>query len=182
MSRFSFLVPPFVLGVSCVAVPLAIYPLVFPKKLFLYHTKTYDQGIRDGYDKARTEIQLQSQKAVSKTLHYIEDDYNTIANSKTSLVPDQFIQGKIKILLLPKYNLNLLGDDYVIRQTLRPDFKNAWIMTKEDSEYMDKVILKTLDKVNHCYSDEQKIGLIQTKHREDIDRLLAENCNAIWRK
>ena len=87
-----------------------------------------------GYERARKEVRGVARLAVKSTMNYLEKD------SQNALVSNEYTPSRIKILLLPRWKLTILGDEYVIRRPLRAAWTTAWFMTCEDSEEMDRKI------------------------------------------
>lgn len=68
-------------------------------------------------------------------MNYLEKDSQNALVSGTV-----YTSSRIKILLLPRWKLTILGDEYVIRRPLRAAWTTAWFMTCEDSDEMDRKI------------------------------------------
>lgn len=107
-----------------------------------YFNLTYGFGRKknNGYDVARQELQEQARIASARTLGYIEKDKAIIRDRGFAAIDAAFMKERINIALLPKWEIKLLGDIYIIRRPLRDDWKIAWIMTEKDSENIDKEI------------------------------------------
>lgn len=102
----------------------------------------YEKGKKDGYEEARKEIQTSAEIAIQKTNYYVLEDFKSLQEGKN--VEWEYLKDKLKILLLPRFKITLLGDEYVFRNTLKKNWNSAWFLKKTDSENIDKNILKLL--------------------------------------
>jgi hypothetical protein len=144
------------------------------QSMYPYKPTTYQDGINDGYAQAKKELQDNAKKNVKSTLFYIEQDANNIKNNIT--VSDLFLEEKINIALLPRWELNLLGDNYIVRQPLHHDWKKAWLMTKEDSNTLDQQIYNILQDTKFAI-DENKVEISKKQIKEEIQCSLYKHSN-----
>lgn len=127
------------------------------------------EGRNKGYGEARRELRKLAEGAVEKTFRHIESDAK-------KLQPDIYLQEKTKIALLPKWNLVLLGDKYVVRHTLRAECSKAWLMTKSDSDEMDRQIETMLT------VDADKIDIARSKVKQETLRNIDSYSSLIRRQ
>jgi hypothetical protein len=99
----------------------------------------FEEGKECGYNEARRELRKHATQSAEKTLKYIEKDAILLKNGE-QCIPDIYLQEKIKIALLPQWNITLLGDKYVCRCPLRASWTDAWVLTEEDSNKIDEKI------------------------------------------
>ena len=143
---------------------VVILPYVKPCYNWFVPQPTY----QDGYNQAKKDIQKQAANALEKTLVHIAKDNKKLDEKK--VVPSVYFDERRQMLLLPRYNLKLLGDDYIVRKPLRGDWTDAWFMTASASEYLDRRIRENLSKASVSF-DEDKISLAKreiSKSMQDI--------------
>ena len=107
--------------------------------------KTFETGRQDGlsigreegYAKARNELQSLAILNCNRTMQYNEKDAKLIKESGVDKIAPAFLEDKVKMSLLPRWNLTLLGDNYIVRRPLRADWNDAWFMTEKYSERID---------------------------------------------
>lgn len=100
----------------------------------------FEEGKECGYNEAKQELKKQAIKSAEKTLKYIEKDAILLKQNGERCIPSIYLQEKIKIALLPRWNMTLFGDKYVCRCPLRADWTNVWFLTEEDSNKIDEKI------------------------------------------
>lgn len=116
--------------------------------IYYYNTaqkKTFENGRQEslsigreeGYAKARNELQALAKLNCEKTMQYNEKDANLIKEGAMDKIAPEFLEDKVKMFILPRWNLTLLGDNYIVRRPLRADWNDAWFMTEKDSERID---------------------------------------------
>jgi hypothetical protein len=79
-----------------------------------------------------------ARKAVEKTMDYIDRDAARLRQGFP--VSKEYMETRVKIQLLPRWSLDILGDKYVVRRPLRAVWTTAWFMTEADSDEMDRRI------------------------------------------
>lgn len=155
-------------------------PYVKPVKDFFIPPKSYEDGKKDGekygYDKARKELRDMAENKVVRTMDYINGDKKKIEAKEE--VADAYLKGKVAIHLLPRWDLKLLGDDYIVRRPLYAQNNEAFFMTRAHSENMDTSIRDTLSKTEYDI-DEVKIGLAQNALKHDIQNLILGYCDKV---
>lgn len=124
------------LGMGVIVLPTAIYLMQPQKGNAKIYRSYFEEGKDYGYNEARRELRKHAIQSAKKTLKYIEKDAILLKNGE-ECIPDIYLQEKIKIALLPQWNITLLGDKYVCRCPLRADWTDAWILTEEDSNKID---------------------------------------------
>ena len=123
-------------------VGIITFPYALQVQKCIYPPKTYEDGKKDGYDQAKQELRNVAKVAVSKTIGYIDADVRRIEENVA--VADLYLEEKVKIAILPRWNLELLGDKFVVRRPLHAHWNNAWFMTEEDSQEIDNNIQEML--------------------------------------
>jgi hypothetical protein len=113
------------------------FPYGFPLYQYLYPPKTFEDGERQGMLNARDKIKSLAKDKCTRTRNYIKDDALKIKNGEIALISEKDLEGKIKIAILPRWNLTLLDDKYVVRMPLKADWNEAWLMTEEESNEID---------------------------------------------
>lgn len=160
--------PKTILG--CILLAPYAYDLI---NRYVFYNIVYEKGKKDGYEKARKEIQLKAENAVKKTNQYVLQDLNSIKTGND--VEWVYIKDKLKILLLPRFQISLLGDEYVFRYNLRSEWNEAWLLKKDDSKILDKNILQLLSNcsydVNHFDAGIQ-IQKIRQKQEQDLEEIV----------
>lgn len=151
-----------IIQISLIAI--IAFPYIEKVKECLYPSKTFKEGKIEGYEDAKKELHAAAKNAVAKTFKYIKNDAD-----ESSTVKDIFLQDKIKIMILPQWELELLGDEYIVRSPFRASWKKAWLMTKSDSHEMDRQIEALLSgtkfSVNLDKTGITRQEIIQSTHR-----------------
>ena len=113
-----------------------------------YPPKTFEQGLEEGkhegFQNARNELFSLAHRNCKQTLEYIEEDATSMKDGRQDSIANVFLEDKVKIAILPRWKLSLLGDNYVIRHPLRAEVNDAWFMTEENSRIIDDKIQKML--------------------------------------
>ena len=138
-----------------------------------YPPKTFEQGLeegkREGFQTAKNELISLAHRNCKQTLEYIEQDAARIKDGRRDSIANVFLEDKIKIAILPRWNLSLLGDNYVVRRPLRADVNDAWFMTEESSRIIDDKIQKmftdTEFEINPVKKDISKREIAQAVQR-----------------
>ena len=144
-------------------------PYVLPVYQYLYQPKTFEDGKKEGYEKARHEVRNAAKAAVATTYKYIDKDTKLIKDNAP--VADKWLKDKILIAILPRWNLDLLGDKYIVRRPLRAEVNDAWLMTEEDSQEMDEKIQIVLSGTKYEV-DPSMVGLSKDEIQQAIQGLL----------
>jgi hypothetical protein len=110
----------------------------FPFLSFPYFSFSFLVGKRKGHELAKEEVRDAAKFAVEKTMAYIDRDAARLRQG--SPVSKEYMKTRVKIQLLPRWSLDILGDKYVVRRPLRATWTSAWFMTAADSEEMDRRI------------------------------------------
>ena len=135
---------------------------------YLYPPKTFEEGKIQGYEDAREELRTAAKSAVAKTFEYIKNDAKN-----PSSVTDTYLEDKIKIVILPRWELQLLGDKYIVRSPFRASWNNAWLMTESDSDEIDRQIEVMLRGTKFAM-DLNKTGLMRREIINSTHRIIDE--------
>lgn len=172
-----FPISKFTMGVLATAwfLPLAmIVDTKYIRPTAAWKTAEFEEGKKVGYEKAKREVNEAAARAVRRTMEYIDEDIRSVETGK--VVPPVFLLDKYKMLLLPRWNLTLLGQEYVVRHPLHRKFNGAWFMTVEDSKRMDKKIVDLLK------LDKEEVGLAQIAVRDEMDEILKQKVVGVMKK
>lgn len=96
------------------------------------------QGENRGYENAQTEIKNQAKVAIQTPMKYAEMNLKSIQSNE--VVMKKYLDGSLGLLVAPQFRVKLLGQNYVIRQTLQPKYTYAWMVTEEDNEILDNIL------------------------------------------
>lgn len=144
--------------------------------LNVYKT-VYEKGKKDGYQKARKEIQTKAEEAIKKTNDYVSEDLKSVCDGNH--IEWEYVKDKLKILLLPRFQTTLLGDEYVFRYNLKSSWNTAWLLKKSDSETLDKNIMLLLSNCSYDVKNFDagiQIQKIRKHQEQDLEELV---CNII---
>ena len=99
--------------------------------------KSYNDGVTDGYAMARAELSRVAERS------YTNDGSSIVPREQEQEEPVP--EGAVHIDGLARCTLNLLGDKYVIRVSLRADTNKVWwFLTERDSNRMDHMLEELL--------------------------------------
>lgn len=154
-------------------------PHVKPTIELFFPPKTFGDGVKQGREEARKELQLQAKNAVEQEMKKVEEDAAKLLWNKEPVSEEDF-QSKLLIAMLPRWKITLLGDEYVVRYPLNEHFNRAWMMTAEDSKKMDDAIQKML-KGTKYEIDKEKNRSVQQCMKTDIQDLLEKSCEKVMK-
>jgi hypothetical protein len=135
---------------------------------------SYLYGKDQGYDQAKKELYTMAKKAAVKTISYTKKD---IERTKSGFVVDKvYMKDRAKISLLPRWELELLGDKYIVRQPLREEWDTAWLMTESDSRDLDyQIELSLMETVFH--RDQNTTNIVKKEINKKIHTYIDERVN-----
>ena len=146
-----------------------------------YPPKTFEDGKREGFQAAKNELISLAHRNCKQTLEYIEEDAARIKDGRRDSIANVFLEDKIKIAILPRWNLSLLGDNYVVRRPLRAEANDAWFMTEESSRIIDEKIqnmfMGTEFEINPVKKDISKREIAQA-----VQRVIETEANTVLQR
>jgi hypothetical protein len=114
--------------------------------------KDYNDGLKEGYDNAKKEFRNNAMKSLKITNGYADDNIRSMESNESHL-PREYIVSSLHLICLPKWQLEVFGEDYIVRATSDLKQKNAWIMPAKESRELDS----KLRKIVSFYSTEPQI-------------------------
>ena len=133
-----------------------------PISLHLMRKPNYDEGLKTRYDNAMKEFRNNAVKSLKITNDYVDENIHRL-ESKATIEP-KYVDGSLRLLCLPKWRLEVFGEDYIVLATSEFKHNNAWIMPEKESRELD---LK-LRRIIASYHTERQITI------DDISRLESE--------
>jgi hypothetical protein len=121
-------------------------------------------GLYIGYKRAQRELDDLAKKSIAKTQAYVNDDILMRDKKGLPSMDDVYLRDSIKISILPRWYIKLLGKDYVIRQPLRANWDQAWFMTLLDSNELDRSIQILSEGTQYELKDVSHDVVIQKTH------------------
>ena len=124
-----------------------------------------------GYENAQQEIKNQAKVAIQASMKYADMNWKGIQSKEPVL--EKYLDGSLGLLVAPQFRLKLLGQDYVIRQTLQPKYTYAWMVAKEESEILDNKLREiVLSRKNWTNADLENL---QRKKQQELCDCLSHN-------
>ena len=93
------------------------------------------EGLKTRYDNAIKEFRKNAVKSLKITNDYVDENIHRL-ESKATIEP-KYVDGSLHLLYLPKWRLEVFGEDYIVLTTSEFKHNNAWIMPEKESRELD---------------------------------------------
>ena len=91
--------------------------------LHLMRKPNYDEGLKTRYDNAIKEFRNNAVKSLKITNDYVDENIHRL-ESKATIEPI-YVDGSLRLLCLPKWRLEVFGEDYIVLATSEFKHNNA---------------------------------------------------------
>ena len=97
---------------------------------------------------AKKEFHQKCVDSIHKSMENADKNLEILDSNK--VLNDTYVKGSLLLLILPKWELVVFGEQYVVRATPYLKYTTAWIVPKKESDELDrklqKVVLLSLGK------------------------------------
>ena len=162
----------------------------FTGAAFVAGVYLYEKGQDDGYKEAQRDIQTKAENNVKTTQNYVRKAQERVGVRAPMI--EVYMKDYLKMYLLPRWNVTLLGSDYVIRRPLTmsdSDYKFqiplktrmdlAWFLSRQDSETLDESIYQLLNSTEDYVFNKEEADGYKSDINNQIDALLESAVNKL---
>ena len=95
---------------------------------------------REGYEQAKTEFYTQMHTSAENSMKYAEKNAQIVKSGKKF----DYMDSTAQLWALPKWNLKVFGETYVVRMPHKCDYTQAFILPKKDNDALEAIFYTIL--------------------------------------